>query len=110
MSNSIIDQRWTRTVQVRIDDQPPMPDTKSTYSVFPASLALEYSSIDGSIWNLTSARVIGLRVLKTGEAGSTHSVQYLVRSTDTVAQMHPNTPDAVLGLAWRHAPQAVSNA
>lgn len=109
MSNHIIDQRWTRTVQVRVDDEPPMPDPKTTYSVFPASLVLEYASIDGSIWNLTSARVIGLRVLKTGEAGGTHAVQYLIRGTDNeVPALHQDTPDAVLELAQRHQPQEVA--
>jgi hypothetical protein len=109
MNNQIIDQRWTRSVQVRVDDEPPMPDPKTTYSVFPASLVLEYASIDGSIWNLTSARVIGLRVLKSGEAGGTHAVQYLLRGTDTVdPQPHPDTPGVVLELAQRHQPQEVA--
>ncbi|MHA4848535.1 hypothetical protein L1080_003190 [Rhodococcus sp. MSC1_016] len=109
MSDHIIDQRWMRTVQVRVDDEPPMPDPKTVYSVFPASLVLEYASIDGSIWNLTSARVIGLRVLKSGEAGGAHSVQYLLRGTDTVEpELHPDTPDVVLELAQRHQPQEVA--
>ncbi|QTJ65004.1 hypothetical protein HYG77_04910 [Rhodococcus sp. ZPP] len=109
MNHHIIDQRWTRTVQVRVDDEPPMPDPKTTYSIFPASLVLEYASIDGSIWNLTSARVSGSRVLKTGEAGSTLAVQYLLRGTDTVdPQLHPDTPGAVLELAQRHQPQEVT--
>ncbi|MDF3309776.1 hypothetical protein P3H15_32680 [Rhodococcus sp. T2V] len=109
MSNHIIDQRWKRTVQLRIDNEPQMPDTKSTYSVYPTSLSLEYTSVDGSIWNLTSARVIGHRVLKTGEAGSTIAVQYLLRAADgEVPALHPATPDAVLELAQRHQPQGVT--
>ncbi|QDQ93729.1 hypothetical protein FND50_25200 [Rhodococcus sp. WB9] len=108
MTNTIIDQRWTRTVQVRIDEQPPMPDPKTNYQVFPASLVLEYASIDGSIWNLTSARVIGLRVLKAGEPGDTHAVQYLTRPDDGDPELHPETPDAVLELAQRNAPQEVA--
>ncbi|MDF3308743.1 hypothetical protein P3H15_27370 [Rhodococcus sp. T2V] len=109
MSNHIIDQRWMRTVQVRVDGRPPMPDTKSMYSVYPASLSLEYTSVDGSIWNLTSARVIGHRVLKTGEAGSTLAVQYVLRGNDTVEpQLHPDTPGEVLELAQRHQPVEVA--